>query len=398
MAPTPRRAIAAVAAVTLAGLAAACSGGDGGSPVANGPATAAPSPSPSPGPTPTSAAARFPGEEWTRVRPRAAGFDATALDLLAEQAAAAGSSCLAVVRDGALVAEWYWDGAGPREPREAFSVTKSVTSTLVGIAQDQGMLSLEDAAAEYVPAWRRTPSEAVTVEHLLRNDSGRHWTLATDYVELLRSPDKTAFALGLGQDAPPGQVWAYNNSAIQTLSAVLAAATGEPAREYAERMLFEPIGMDDSSLTPDAAGGTLMFMGLQTTCRDLARFGHLMLRGGAWRDDRVVSEAWVERATGRSSTRLNAAYGLLWWLNRRGPIVSPLVATTGEATATIPDGQLVPGAPADTFWALGFRDQIVAVIPSEDVVAVRMGGAPPAGVAAFTQFQLTTGILGSLTA
>ena len=130
--------------------------------------------------------------------------------------------------------------------------------------------------------------------------------------------DKTAFALALGQDAPPGDVWAYNNSAIQTLSAVLEAATGEDPVDYARTQLFEPLGMADSTLTTDAAGNALTFMGLRTTCLDLARFGYLMLRDGVWDGEQVVSSDYVEQATGRSSTELNAAYGLLWWLNREG--------------------------------------------------------------------------------
>jgi CubicO group peptidase (beta-lactamase class C family) len=205
--------------------------------------------------------------------------------------------------------------------------------------------------------------------------------------------DKTAFALALGQDAPPGDVWAYNNSAIQTLSAVLETATGDDPIDYARTHLFEPLGMAYSTLTTDAAGNALTFMGLRTTCLDLARFGYLMLRDGVWDGEQVVSSDYVEQATGRSSTELNAAYGLLWWLNRKGTIATPALATTGiDDGSGARRGQLVPGAPDDAFWALGFRNQIVAVIPSEGIVAVRMGAAPPPG-APFTQAELTAGVL-----
>jgi CubicO group peptidase (beta-lactamase class C family) len=207
--------------------------------------------------------------------------------------------------------------------------------------------------------------------------------------------DKTTFAIGLGQDAPPGEVWAYNNSAIQTLSQVLGEATGEDPADYATSRLFDPIGMRRSTMGKDGAGNTLTFMGLRTTCLDLARFGYLMLNGGRWDGEQVVSQDWVDAATGRSSTELNAAYGYLWWLNRPGPVASPAVATTGAGQGSIADGQLVPGAPDDVFWALGFRNQIVAVIPSERIVAVRMGGAPPPG-SPFTQAELTDGVLDAL--
>ena len=179
------------------------------------------------------------------------------------------------------------------------------------------------------------------------------------------------------------------------MSAVLEEATGGSPSDLAERALFEPIGMDDSTMSTDAAGNTLTFMGLQTTCLDLARFGYLMLRGGAWDGEQVVSADFVEQATAVSSTELNAGYGYLFWLNHRGRIGSPALATSGEDSAAIADGQLVPEAPEDVFWALGFNDQVVAVIPSEGIVAVRMGAEPPPD-APFGRGELTTGVLAAV--
>jgi CubicO group peptidase (beta-lactamase class C family) len=381
-------------ALALALLAAACSsGGDGGAASPRQGAGAGDA-------TPESDTADvpYPGAEWTTVDPVAAGFDPAALARLDAAAEAAGSSCLVVTRDGAVVDERYWDGAGADQPREAFSVTKSITSTLVGIAQDEGALGLDDPAADHIAEWRGTDSAAVTLRNLVSNDSGRHWDFATDYTQMaLGARDKTGFAVGLGQDAPPGEVWAYNNSAIQTLSQVLGEATGEDPADYAESRLFGPIGMDRSSMSKDGAGNTMTFMGLRTTCLDLARFGYLMLNGGRWDGDQVVSQDWVEAATGRSSTELNAAYGYLWWLNRRGAVASPAVATTGAGDGSVADGQMDPGVPDDVFWALGFQNQIVAVVPSEGIVAVRMGAAPPAG-SPFTQAELTGGVLDAVVA
>lgn len=388
----PRRARrwAPVVATALAVLATACTSSDddpgaAAADDATGPATAAPSHE-----------WRYPAQEWDRVAAADAGFDQTELDQVAAQAEAAGSSCLVVTRDGVLVDERYWGGADAETPREAFSVTKSVTSTLVGIAQDRGALDVDDSASGHIPEWQGTTAEAVTVEDLLSNDSGRHWDAATDYRDMaIGAQDKTAFAIGLAQDVAPGEVWAYNNAAIQTLSAVLEGATGQAPADFADDVLFEPIGMAHSHLGTDAAGNTLTFMGLQTTCLDLARFGYLMLRDGAWDDEQVVSSDFVEAATGTPSTPLNAAYGYLWWLNHEGPISSPLAATTGAGDGTTREGRLAPGVPADAFWALGFHNQIVAVVPSEGVVAVRMGPQPPAGVT-FTQTELTTGVLDAL--
>lgn len=346
--------------------------------------------------TSTTPAWTFPGEEWTEADPGEAGFDPAALDALAADAEAGGSSCLVVTKDGELVEEHYWQGFEPDTTREAFSATKSITSFLVGIAQDEGTLALDDPAATWIPEWEGTDADAVTVEHLVSNDSGRHWDFMTDYREMAgRAHDKTQFAVDLGQDAPPGEVWAYNNSAIQTLDAVLEAATGEDPATYAEEVLFDPIGMDDTSINHDGAGNTLTFMGAQTTCRDLARFGYLALRGGQWDGEQVVSSDYVEAATGAPSTDINAAYGYLWWLNRRGPLANPTIAVTAEQSGSTPDGQMAPGVPEDVYWALGLGGQIVAVVPSEGIVAVRMGDPPP-GDAPFSHADLTAGVLGAL--
>jgi CubicO group peptidase (beta-lactamase class C family) len=388
---TRRCSPAAVAVVVALAVAACSSSGDGG---ADGAASGGAQTGDDAVAAPDDGA-RYPGAAWDQASAADAGFDPAALARLATAAEAGGSSCLVVTRDGALVDERYFGAGAAGVPAEAFSVTKSITSTLVGIAQDADDVDISDAAATYIPQWEGTPSAAVTVQDLLSNDSGRQWSLGLDYVELLRAPDKNAFAAGLGQDVPPGQTWAYNNSAIQALSEVLETATGEAPADYAERTLFEPIGMRDSELSTDAAGNTLTFMGLQTTCLDLARFGYLMLRGGSWDGEQIVSADYVEQATAVSSTDLNAGYGYLFWLNHRGPVASPIVATSGVGDNAIADGQLVPGAPDDIFWALGFNEQVVAVIPSEGIVAVRMGARPPAE-APFGRAELTTGVLSAV--
>ena len=110
----------------------------------------------------------------------------------------------------------------------------------------------------------------------------------------------------------------YNNSAIQTLQRVLQGATGEDVVDFAQQRLFGPLGMTHTKMTTDRAGNAQMFEGVQSTCRDLARFGQLMLDGGTWDGHRVVSSAWIAEATGKSSTTLNAGYGYLWWVNHEG--------------------------------------------------------------------------------
>lgn len=333
------------------------------------------------------AAVVYPGTQWGHVDAASAGFDQARLDEIATRAKKGGSNCFLVSRRGKIVDEQYWNNTTPDRAQEVYSATKSYTSTLVGIAQHDGTLNIADKASKYIPQWVGGPSADVTLKNLLQMDSGRHWDVKTDYLDMAAAArDKTAFSIALGQDTPPGSKWVYNNAALQTMAAVLQQATGEEPATYAQDTLLGPIGMTQSHMTKDASGSTLMFMGLQSTCRDMARFGYLMLNNGKWKDTQVVPAAWVDDATGHSSQQGNAGYGYLWWLNRKGRIVDPVLAATGQAGAEVTNGQMAPGAPADMYWAIGLGNQIIQVDPGSDTVVVRLGPArAPDGTPAFTQ-------------
>jgi CubicO group peptidase (beta-lactamase class C family) len=308
----------------------------------------------------------WPIPDWQVVDPAEAGLDPLVLEALAADAAAAGSDCFVVTHDGRIVGEWYWNGTGPDFEREAFSVTKSITSTLVGIAQDLGVLDIDQPASDFIHEWRGTPSEGVTIRNLLANDSGRFQTAESDYVQMAtREADKSAYAIGLEQQHEVGTVWVYNNAAIQVLEEVLERATGSEVGTFAAEHLFGPLGMG-STIDSDEAGNTLTFMGAQMSCRDMARFGLLTLRGGEWNGTQVVSSAWISEAT-RPSTSLNAGYGLLWWL----------FGLDDDAAPTAPGQGAVPVG-SDGYAALGLGGQIIAVVPDHDLVVTRLG-APGAG-------------------
>ncbi|QGG94814.1 serine hydrolase domain-containing protein [Actinomarinicola tropica] len=359
--PSVRRSIVAVVlALTL--VVAGCSD-DGGGDDVGGSGDAAPE-------TTTSTAAEtttttvderpWPTDEWPTTTPADAGLEQADLDRLAAQAEAGSSHCLAVTRDGELVAEWYWAGTDETTERESWSVTKSVTATLVGIAQDDGALDIDQPASDFITEWQGTPSEDVTIRQLLANDSGRYYDAATDYGAMaVQAEDKTAFSIALEQQHDPGTHWDYNNSAIQTLEAVLERATGEDVVEFADERLFAPLGME-SELTTDAAGNALVFMGMQTTCRDLARFGLLYLRGGEWQGEQILSEAFVSEAV-QPSQSLNPTYGFLWWL-------------LGDVDASTAPGQGdVSGGGAEGYAALGLGNQVLAVFPDTGLVVTRLG-------------------------
>jgi CubicO group peptidase (beta-lactamase class C family) len=343
-----------------------------------------------------------PGAEWEVVPPASVGMDAAALERIAATAQAGKSNCLVVVRHGKIAGEWYFNGWTKDSTQNVFSVTKSLTSTLVGIAQDDGKLRLGAPASRWVPEWRGTPASAVTVRNLVGNDSGREWSPVLDYGDLSRATDRTQFAVDRAQTSEPGRVWVYNNTAIQSLQRVLRNATGQDPATYAKDRIFTPLGMTRTAMTRDGAGNAQMYAGLYSSCRDLARFGLLMLHRGTWGERRIVSSSWVARATGASSTPMNAAYGHLWWLNRHGVVHrDPLTPMTREQAAdpATPRGRLVPGAPAGTYWAIGLGNQVVQVDPGSDTVVVRLGTAefsprPPTFGPAEASEVVTTAVTG----
>lgn len=321
---------------------------------------------------------------WTVASPSSLGLSGKALERGAAEARRLGSTCFAVVRNGKLAGDWNWKQQRRDTPREVFSLTKSVTSTLVGIAVRDGDLRLDDRVSRYVPLWRGTPSESVTVRHLLSNDSGRFWSLQSDYADLLRARSRTRYAIGLTQQYAPGSAWAYNNAAIQVLEPVLEEATGMRVARFARERLFEPLGMTRTSFITDRADDAAVFYGLQTTCLDLARFGELYLARGRVDGRQLLDPSFVKRAVGRSSTVHNAAYGYLWWLNRPGLVRGATDAVDAQGRPVNPvTGQLAPEAPVDVFAALGFGGQVLLIDPTTRTMVVRLGLPAQAGAESY---------------
>jgi CubicO group peptidase (beta-lactamase class C family) len=311
---------------------------------------------------------------WDTATPEQVGLDPTALDRLVADAAAAGSSCLAVARHGRLVGDWTFApyDAGARRP--IWSITKSITALLVGLAVDDGLLALDQPVAELLPEWRGTPAETVTVRNLLANDSGRAVDPVDDVGRMFAVADQTTDSVGLPQVAAPGTVWAYNNPAVQVLEAVLRATVGDDVVGYAEHRLFAPLGMDATELGLDASGRPLLYAWATSTCRDLARLGVLVAEGGRFAGREVVSPAFLREATTPAGS-LNAAQGLLWWLNRDGNVAGTTDVVTGGPggpSAVGPAARMVEGAPDSLVWAIGFGSQIVQVDPATDTVLVRL--------------------------
>ena len=318
----------------------------------------------------------FPIPNWLSDVPESHGFDSDQLQqVTSAYAESIDSDSLLVIHDGYIIWEQYWNGLGETTPQKnVWSVTKSFTSALLGIAQDMGYLDIEDKASDYISQWQSNSSEPVKIRQLLANDSGRHHSIFFDnwYFRKENSvgkSDMTGYAIGRRQQHTPGTVWRYNNLAIQTLDRVLSVATGQDTADFAANALIEPLGMNNTTVFTDSKGQMIMPSHMKTTARDMARLGYLFLNGGNWDGQQIVSQSYVDASTSPGSS-LNAAYGYLWWLNTDPSDTWLHPAINNHATNT---GVIFPDAPADLYAASGNNGQVIIVSPSEKLIIVRQG-------------------------
>jgi CubicO group peptidase (beta-lactamase class C family) len=259
-----------------------------------------------------------------------------------------GADACLVIHHDRIVQEWY--STRYTTPMYAMSSTKSVAGLLTGMLIDDGRLHSADVSVcSLIAAWCSGRRANVTVRHLLSMTSGLPMMPDSSVGSV---SDKNAYVMRLVPTSEPGTSWAYSNEGAQLLSPILDRAAGEPIQDYARRRLFAPLGMDSTRLHvyPNHAW---TYADMETTARDFARLGVLMLHQGKWNGRRIVSSAWVARST-RPSQSLNARYGLLWWIDPE-----------------------IRG-----YAAHGFLDTDLHVIPDLDLVIVRMQAKPVAGVAA----------------
>jgi CubicO group peptidase (beta-lactamase class C family) len=316
----------------------------------------------------------FPGAQWAQGDAAELGFDASKLEQVASEADPE-TMCMMVTRHGQVVGEWYYGDATVESVDVVMSVTQAYVSTLVGIAQDEGLLDIDDKVSQYIPEWVGTDSEEVTIRQILAHTSGRESTNSIGNAELhdrlIRSEDPGQMAIGLEQVHEPGTVWSQNLPAIELLNPILTAATGQDPADYAQEKLLGPIGATHTKFNKTNTGVTWMHSFLETTCEDAARFGYLILRKGNWNGTQIVSEEWVEEATSPSQ-EFNPGWGFLWWLNRPGSLVSIDNVLTPDYDEPS-DLKLVPDAPDSMFWGLGFQGRLVQIDNATDTVVVRLG-------------------------
>lgn len=293
------------------------------------------------------AARIWPVPDWTTATPESQGIDSTKLDALRAYFEEKKTRAALVIRHGRIVGEWYWDGRDKDSKFPAYSVTKSFSSTAVGLLVGDGKVKLEQPASDFIPVWKADERKGITVRHLLTMTSG----IKLEDLGYHLRPDRITKALDQPLQYPPGTKWEYNNVACNTLSEIITKASGEEMGDFLKHRLYDPLGMKNVSM--DKSGSkTLAYMGLQISARNLAKVGYLFLNKGMWNGKRLLSEEWVRMATTKSQS-LMPQYGFLWWVNSDGQDESK----TGGM-----------------YEAIGLYGNHLTVLPAQDMIVVRLIG------------------------
>jgi len=276
---------------------------------------------------------------------------------------------IVVLHDGKIIAERYAPGYGPDTPIWGHSLSKSITNALIGILVEQGKLRVDQLAP--VPAWApvNDPHHAITIDQLLRMDSGLPFDETDGPVNPMSrmfflENDMARYAATVPLVHPPGTAWAYSNLGYVLLARIAADAAGDGGAVDAERFvrdqLFAPLGMRNAVFETDLAGTLVGSSHVYASARDFARFGQLYLDDGVVNGRRMLPEGWV--AYSHSQT-LKTGYGAGFWTN--------LVNEGSVPVWDAPWG--IPQAPKDMFYARGAMGQYIVIVPSERLVIARLG-------------------------
>lgn len=307
-------------------------------------------------------------DTWETVSPESLGWCTAEIDPLLNFLEQENTKGFIVLKDGKIAIEkyfgtftkdslWYWASAG-----------KSMTAFLVGQAQEDGFLSINNPSSDYLGAgWTRCTAEQeakITVRHQLTmttglDDSGEDNHCSTDSC--------------LQYLAEPGTRWAYHNAPYTLLEKVLENATGKDINVYTQQKLKTSTGINGLWATLDY--DNVYF----SKTRSMARFGLLVQNGGVWNRDTLLKDREYFTAMINTSNEINQSYGYLWWLNGKSNHMLPGIQFPFK-------GSWSPDAPADMYAAMGKNGQILCIVPSQGLVMVRMGNpgsSPMSEIGAF---------------
>lgn len=308
------------------------------------------------------------GSAQSLVDPALVGLDPVAVRAAIDYAVAKGSQSVRVYRHGCLVGVGSNDPPLETQMLPGWSMTKGVVSMIVGRAVALGALSVDDPIGRYLPVADERKA-AITVRQLLNQTSGLRMAWVDDLLDA--AGDSVNALLARPFEAVPGTTFDYAQTTVTTLGAVTQAAVGEDLQAFAQRELFGPVGIGrgDWDWFRDGAGNTQGFAFLQMTPDAWGRLGRLLDQDGVWAGQRLLSSEYI--AAGRVGTSANPCYGFLWRNND-----GVRCGQTGPLLGVESDTNWMPTVPTDAYGLSGMLDQLVLVIPSLDMVVVRLGLLP----------------------
>ncbi len=298
------------------------------------------------------------GSQWETLSPSTLNWDTTKIDSLYSFLQGTNTKAFLVLKDGKIVLEkyfglftadsiWYWASAG-----------KSLTAFLVGIAKQEGLISLNDSTSKYLGAgWTSlTPEQEgkIKIINQLTMTSGLNDRVPDPYCTL---PSCLLF------EAAPNTRWAYHNAPYTLLDGVMTSASGQNLNMFMQQRVKLATGMNGVFLP---SGYNNVYY---STPRSMARFGLLILNRGSWNTTRILTDTTYFREMTNTSNLLNKSYGYLWWLNGKESFMLP------QSQIVFP-AMLSPDAPISMISALGKNGQILNIVPELNLVTVRMGDAP----------------------
>jgi CubicO group peptidase (beta-lactamase class C family) len=308
------------------------------------------------------------GDKWETIDPESLGFCEDSIQQLYTFLEDSDTKAFLLLKDGKIVLEkyfgqfrqdslWYWASAG-----------KTLTAFLTGIAQMDGHLNIEDTTSQYLgDGWTSMSPEResqIRIRHQLSMTTG----MDDETDGFCTDPSCLTYV------ADPGTRWAYHNAPYTLISEVLEAATGQDYNIYTNQNLEQPTGMDGLWIR---LGYNRIFF---STARSMARFGLLVLNKGMWGQTPVLQDSAYFNDMITPSQSINESYGYLWWLNGYNSFMVP-------GSQFVFQGPLVPSAPNDAIFGLGANSQILTVVPSENIVVVRMGNDPGSGLVPVTYVE-----------
>ena len=271
---------------------------------------------------------------------------------------------IVVLQGGRIIAERYASGIGPDTALAGWSMSKSVTNALVGILVREGRLAVDAPAP--IPEWHQPgdPRAGITLDQLLRMSSGLRFaenqsSPRSDVMRMLFGVgDIEGFVTSRGLAFAPGTHWEYSNAGSNLVSVAIRHVFGDRATYLAfpRRALFDPLGMSSAVLETDAAGTFIASSYTYATARDWARFGMLYLRDGVWNGTRILPPGWADYTRTPAPSDQTRRYGAHFWL-----AIPPEYAGSN------------PGLPVPALHAAGHEGQFVTIVPSRDLVIVRLG-------------------------